>query len=160
MAQEIKTGTILIKDDVLLPEQLRFKGEPFVPGWTIIKDIEGAELDREIRKAGWTFLWLAGEQRASVFGVDGPKMLRRAVEGILAPKTLDRFNCLQITQVAFKGSPRFPLVRYATVSAHWRNIQKGLIPVPAADGLNSRLRAGLSKESAEASSQQRFGQMA
>ncbi|MGH9571931.1 MAG: hypothetical protein ACRD40_00155 [Candidatus Acidiferrales bacterium] len=138
MEHEIKSGSVLIKDDALLPKALHFKGEPFVPGWTIVKDLEASALDREIQRAGWTFLWLAGEGRSSAFGMDGPKTLHRAVEGILARGKSHRFNSLEITQVAFKGSVRFPMVRYVTVSAHWRHIQQGVIPFRTDDLLKSR----------------------
>jgi hypothetical protein len=160
MDREIKPGTILIKDDALLPEQVCFSGVPFVRGWTLVRDLKASELDREIQKAKWTFLWLAGEVKASVFGMDGPKMLRRAVEAIIAREKSGRFNSVEITQVTFKGSLRFPLVRYATVCAHWRNIQEGLIAFRAGDISNSEPQArDLGGASAGPGSRERFRQM-
>ena len=84
MPDTIKPGTILIKEGTLLPEVLRFESEPCVPGWRLVKDLDGCGLDRKIREAGWTFFGRAGQLGATVFGIDEQKMLGRAVEQILA----------------------------------------------------------------------------
>jgi hypothetical protein len=125
-AREITTGTILIRDNALLPKEWGFESEPCVPGWRLVKDLDGYGLDRRIQKAGWTFFCFVGEIKATVFGIDSQKMLRRAIECILAKGKSDGYNSLEITQVASVGSERFPLVRYVTVSAEWRHIQEGL----------------------------------
>lgn len=125
MAHEIGTGTILIKDNALLPKGLQFESEPCVPGWRLVKDFDGYGLDREIQKTGWA-LCLAGEIKVTVFGIEREKMVRRAIEQILASPKSEEFNSLEITRVASVGSERFPLVRYVTVSAQSRNIQESL----------------------------------
>jgi hypothetical protein len=125
MAHEIKAGTILIKDSALLPKELKFESEPCVPGWSLVKDFDGYALDREIRKTGWTFFCLAGGIKATtVFGIDRQKMVRRAIEHILASPKSEKFDSLEITRVASAGSERFPLVCYVTVSAQSRHIQE------------------------------------
>jgi hypothetical protein len=124
MEHEMKVGTILIKDNTLLPEGLRLEAGPGVPGWRVVKDFDGYGLDRTIQKTGWTFFCLAGEVKATVFGIDNQSMLRRAIERILASEKSDGFNSLEITRVASVGSGRFPPVRYVTVSAKWRHIQE------------------------------------
>ena len=122
MPDTIKTGTILIKEGTLLPESLRFESEPCVPGWRLVKDLDGCGLDRKIREAGWTFFCLAGHLGATVFGIDEQKTLSRAVEQILASPESAEFNSLEIMQVASEASKRF-LVCYVTVSAQSRHIQ-------------------------------------
>jgi len=67
-----------------LPEAVRFESECSVPGWRLVKDLDRCGLDREIREAGGTFFCLAGEIRATVFGIDEEKMVRRTIEEILA----------------------------------------------------------------------------
>lgn len=126
MAHEIRTGTILVKENAVLPKELQFEGEPCVPGWTVVKDFDGYGFDREIQKTGWTFSCLPGETKATVFGVDGQTMVRRAIERILANSKSKNFNSLEILRVASAGSQRFPLVHYVTVSAQSRHIQEGL----------------------------------
>ena len=133
MAGTIKTGTILIKEGTLLPEALRLESESYLPGWRLVKDLDGYGLDREIQKTGWTFFCLAGEIRATVFGIDVQRMVRRAIERILRDPKSERFNSLEITRVTSVGSERFPGVHFVTVSANSRHIQKSLILSGAKD---------------------------
>jgi hypothetical protein len=123
VSDTIKTGTILIKEGTLLPEAVRFDSECSVPGWKLVKDLDRCELDREIREAGWTFFCLAGEIRATVFGIDEQKMVRRTIEEILTRLKSEKFNSLEITRVASEASKRFLGVRYVTVSAQSRHLQ-------------------------------------
>ena len=130
MPDTIKTGTILIKEGTLLPGTLRFESEPCAPGWRLVKDLDGYGLDRKIHEAGWTFFCLAGEIKSAVFGFDGEKTVLRAVKRILAKLKSERFNSLEITQVASK---RFLGVPYASVSARSRHIQESLVLFRAKD---------------------------
>jgi len=127
MEHEITGGAILVKDDALLPRDLYFESEPCVPGWKVITDLTAVPLDREIQKTGWTFFCFAGETKTSAFGIDRTKMVRKAIEAILARNTSGRFNSLEILQVEFVKSGRFPLVQYLTLSAKRRHIQKSII---------------------------------
>ena len=126
MAREMTTGTILIKDSALLPKELRLETNPCLPGWGLVQDFDAYGLDREIQKTGWIFFSLAEVIRATVFGLDLQKMIRRAIERILSNPKSERFNSLEITRVASVGSGRFPGVRFITVPANSRHIQKGL----------------------------------
>jgi len=119
----IKPGTILIKEGALLPETMRFESESCLPGWRLVKDLDGCGLDRKIRDAGWTFVCLAGQIGATVFGLDEQKTARRALEQILANLESAELNCLEIMRVASETSKRFLGVRYVTVSAQSRHIQ-------------------------------------
>ena len=123
MPDTIKPGTILIKEGTLLPEAVRFESEPCVPGWRLVKDLDGCGLDRKIRDAGWTFFCLAGQLGATVFGIDEQKTLSRAVGQILANLESAEFNSLEIMRVTSEASKRFLGVRYVTVSAQSRHIQ-------------------------------------
>ena len=140
MPDTIKTGTILIKEGTLLPETLRFESEPCVPGWRLVKDLDGCGLDRKIHEAGWTFSWRAGEIGATVFGLDEQKTVRRALEQILANRESAGFNCLEIMRVASEASKRFLGVSYVTVSAQSRDIQESA-PLFRAKDLPVRDRA-------------------
>src|SRR5437899_12590825 len=100
MPDTIKPGTILIKDGTLLPETVQFESEPCVPGWRLVKDLDGCGLGRKIREAGWTSSCLAGQLGATVFGIDEQKTLSRAVEQILASPESADVNSLKSMQVA------------------------------------------------------------
>lgn len=140
MAHAIAMGSILFKNDALLPREVHFATEPCVIGWTVVTDCDVRELDCEIEKAGWTLCRSAADTKATVFGIDHQKMLRRAIVQILDRGVLDHFNSLEITRVNSVGSERFPLVRYVTVWAKWRHFRRALIPFRAGDVFT--LRAG------------------
>ena len=144
MAREMTTGTILIKDSALLPKELRLETNSCVPGWRLVKNFNAHGLSREIQKTGWNFFSQAEVIQATVFGLDLQKMIRRAIERILANPKSERFNFLEITRVASVGSGKFPGVRFITVSANSRHIQKGLtlfcvndVPEPGASRIAS-----------------------
>ena len=130
MADTIKTGTILIKDGTFLPDALQSESEPYAPGWRLVKNLDGYGLGRKVHEAGWTFFCLAGEIKATVFGLDGQETVGRAVKRILAKLKSEKFNSLEITQVASK---RFLGVPYASVSACSRHVQESMILFRAKD---------------------------
>ena len=133
MLSDITKGMILIKDGALLPKTLYFKSEVWVPGWRLVRDFDAAALDRAIQRAGWSFFSLAGEIKATVFGIDRKKTVCRAIERILANPKSEKFNALEITGVDSIGSERFPIVSYITVSAQLRHIQQGVFLFRAGD---------------------------
>jgi hypothetical protein len=126
VANKIRTGTVLIKNDALLPAELKFESEPCVEGWAIVKDLDGREWDHEVQRNGWTSFCFGREIRAGVFGINGQKMARRAIRRLLAGAT-QPFNLLEVTRVASVGSQRFPVVWYVTVSAQPRYISSRLL---------------------------------
>jgi hypothetical protein len=130
MAETINTGTVLIKDGTFLPDALRFESEPCATGWRLVKNLDGYGLGRKIHEAGWTFFWLAGELRATVFGFDGQKTVRSAVKRILANLKSGEFNSLEITRIVSK---RFLGLPYASVTAHSRHIQENAFLLQAED---------------------------
>jgi hypothetical protein len=123
MPETIKAGTVLIKEGTLLPDALTFESEPYSPGWRAVTGLDGYAMDRKTHDAGWTFFYLAGESRATVFGREGQETVRRAIKRILADMKSEEFNSLEVTRVAFK---HFLGVPYATVSVHIRNMQEGM----------------------------------
>ena len=119
MADKIGTGTILIKEGT--PLSLRFESAPYSNGWREVKNLDGRGLDRRIREAVWILFHMAGEIRASGFGLDREAAISTAVRRALATLKLDLCNSLEITQVIAK---RCLGLSYATISAHARHIQE------------------------------------
>jgi len=140
MLDTIRPGTILIKEGTLLPETLQFESEFVVPGWRLVKGLDGDEFGRRICGAGWNIFYLAGQLGATVFGIDEQKTLTRAVGQILAKLESGGSNSLEILRVASQPSKRFLGTRYVTVSAQSRHIQERVIPFLAKD-LPARDRA-------------------
>jgi hypothetical protein len=119
-----EAGRIFIREGTPLPETLQLESEPYMPGWRSVQSLDGYGLGRKIHDAGWTFFCLAYETKATVFGIDGEKMVRRAIEWILANRGLEKFNSLEIVRVASLASKRFLGIRHVTVSAQSRHIQE------------------------------------
>src|ERR1041385_4830311 len=83
MSSMVGAGMILTNEALRLPTTLQLESEPYVPGWRLIKNLDGDGVGRKILEAGWTFFCLAGEIKATVVGSEGQKTLRRAVKQIL-----------------------------------------------------------------------------
>jgi hypothetical protein len=124
---KISSGTILIREGTAVPGAVRLESEPYASGWRLVLNLDGHGLGREIHVAGWTFFCQAGEIKATVFGFDEEKMVRRAVARILANLKSEKFNSLEITRVASAASNRFLGVTYVTVSVRSRHIQESLV---------------------------------
>ena len=142
MADAIKMGTILIREGTLLPTRVPVESDVFLPGWRLVKNLEGDGLDQKFHEAGCTFFPVVGELGATVFGLDEQKTLRKAVEQILAKRGSAEFNSVEIIRVASETSKRFPGVRYVTVSARSQHIQESR-PLFRAKDLPVRDRARL-----------------
>ena len=86
-----------------------------------MKDIRAA-FEKTIQEAGWTFFFMAGEVKATVFGFDKQKSLRTALKRLIANVKAQHCNSIEITQVVAKS---FLSVPYVSVSAHARHLQEG-----------------------------------
>ena|SRR5947207_7109092 len=119
----IKTGTILIENGTLLPRSLLLTSEPYTKGWTTVTNVR-ADFEKEIKQAGWTFFFLAGEAHATVFGFNAKMAVHSAVERLIANAKSLNCNCLEIGQVTMKSFLGLP---FTTVAAHSRHIQGGRV---------------------------------
>jgi hypothetical protein len=125
-----EAGRIFIREGTLLPKTLQIESEPYMPGWRSVSNLDGCALGRKIHDAGWTFFCLAYETKATVFGIDGEKMVRRAIERILANREGEKFNSLEIVRVASLASKRYLGIRHVTVSARSRHVQESPVFFP------------------------------
>lgn len=123
MREMIKAGTVLFKDGTLLPDGFTFDSEPYSPGWRSLKGLDGHAINRKIPEVGWTFFFMAGESRTSAIGGEGQETVRRAIKKILAGLKSEKSNSLEITGIVFKTILG---IRYAMVSFHLPNLQKGI----------------------------------
>jgi hypothetical protein len=122
----IEAGSIFVREGTALPKTLPIESELYVHGWKAFKNLDAYRLGRKLHDAGWTFFCLAYETKATVFGIDAEKMVRRAIERILANREAEakKFNCLEVARVAWWNSKRFMGIRHVTASARFRHIQK------------------------------------
>jgi hypothetical protein len=121
MTDAIQTGSILIEKDATMPQSLRLEGGPYSSGWRSVSNLGLNELDDAIRKAGWTFFFMAGEIKITSFGFDKKSAVRRAVKRVITNVESHNCNCVEITEISAKSFLGMP---YVNVSAHSRHIQK------------------------------------
>ncbi|MGD0871597.1 MAG: hypothetical protein ABSB88_18755 [Bryobacteraceae bacterium] len=122
MTDPIAAGSILIREGMTLPESLLLQSESDLNGWAAVRTARST-FEKELQEAGWTWFFLAGEIKTTVFGFDRRKTLRTALRRLIAKVTSQHCNSIEIAQVT---SNSFLKVPYVSVSAHPRHLQKGL----------------------------------
>jgi hypothetical protein len=123
--QLITSGSILIEKGTLVPQFFRAETESYPNAWIAIgSSLNCHERESELVATGWTFLYMASKFRATVFGFDKQKMIDKALKRLMAVARLQKCNCLEIDEVAMHSFLGMP---YVSVSAHSRNMQKGLV---------------------------------
>lgn len=118
---------VLIREGALLPPDMAIESEPFLPGWRVVKNLDGYSLNRKIKEANWNFVRLTGDYKARVVGRAYAGTLRKGVSRILTELRGRRFNSLEITAVVLK---RFVGLAFLSISANRRHIQDGLKATP------------------------------
>ena len=141
----------MIRENTPLPANLPIESDAFLPGWRVVKNLDGHGLGQIIEEANWYLFYLAGEHSAIALGREGLGTLRRAVKQILVKREGQKFNSLEITEAASK---RFLGIPFTSVTAHFRHIQQGICLVPAK---NSVLRM---PESGSSGGEERHGAVA
>ena len=121
MTNTITAGSILVETGSYLPDASLFHSESDSNGWAAVKDLR-ATFEKTIREAGWTFFFMAGEVKATVFGFDKQKSLRTALKRLIADVKSQHCNSIEITRVVAKS---FLSVPYVSVFAHARHLHKG-----------------------------------
>jgi hypothetical protein len=121
MVNTIKAGSILIAEDIFLPESLLFESEYCAQGWILVKNLDSYGMKRIVSKAGWSFLYMTGEIKTRIFGSDEEKTRRKAINQVLKKMRSKRFNCLEIIRIATKRFLGWP---YVSVQARPRHIQE------------------------------------
>jgi hypothetical protein len=121
MPPTVQVGAILIEDWPLMPQLLGLESESYSGNWRLVKELDGAALDRKIRASGWSFFFMAADVKAMFVGALGAKKIGHALKRILRKVKEQHFNGLEVTGIVAK---RFLGVPYAIVSAHSRHIQQ------------------------------------
>src|SRR5437879_1049132 len=145
MSANNTSGTVLIRENTLLPAGLAVESEVFLPDWRVVKNLDRSTLARNIEGANWNFFYLAGEIRATVLGRDRSGTLRRAVRRVLAKQEGQKFNSLEISNVVSK---RFLGIPFLNITVHSRHIQQDIGLVPATDSALRMTVAAPNKEMA------------
>jgi hypothetical protein len=121
MTDLITAGNILVQEGTNLPRSLLVETDANSNGWAKVKD-NPPTFEKTVEEAGWTFFFMAGEIKTTVFGFDKQKALRAALKRLITDVKSRDCNSIEITRVVGKSSLRIP---YVTLSAHARHLQKG-----------------------------------
>jgi hypothetical protein len=122
MTDTIAAGSILIREGAHLPNSRLLQREPHSSGWSTVQNARST-FEKELPQAGWTYFFMAGELKTTVFGWDKEKTLRTALKRLIDDAKSLHCNSIEITQVTDKS---FLNVPYVSVSAHSRHLQNGL----------------------------------
>jgi hypothetical protein len=122
MMDAITAGSILVEEGTRLPKSLREPGESNSNGWAAVKGAR-CTFEKTIQEAGWTFFFMAGEIKATVFGFDRQEALRAAFKRLIVDVKSQHCNGIEITQIIDGSFCRLP---YVSVSAHARHLQNGM----------------------------------
>jgi hypothetical protein len=121
MPDAITAGDLLVQEGTNLPGSRTLLAEAGPNGWAAVKD-NHLTFEKAVDEAGWTFFFMAGEIKATVFGFDRQKALRAALKRLLTNVKSQHCNSIEITGVMGKSFLRVP---YVSVLAHPRHLQKG-----------------------------------
>src|SRR5947199_8603128 len=96
MSANNTSGTLLIRENALLPAGLAVDSEVFLSGWRIVENLDRSALTRKIEGANCDFFYLADEITATVVGRDRPGAHCRAVKAVLAKREGWQANSLAL----------------------------------------------------------------
>jgi hypothetical protein len=116
----IKTGALMIREGVLLPECAHIETLSYSAGWRYVVNDDSFAVDRKLRAAGWQFFFVAGELKVIELGW-GASTIRKGINRILARGRKRNQNGMEITQVA---AARFLGIPYVSIRAFSHHIQK------------------------------------
>ena len=120
MNSGIQVGSILIEDRPATVRSLCVEIDSYAGNWSLVRSLNGRDLERKIRAVGWNFFFMAEEVKASFWGAPSSSRIRSALIRIVKRKRAQCFNCLEVTAIIPK---HFLSVPYTMVSAHCRHIQ-------------------------------------
>lgn len=121
MTSVFKPEGVLIREGTKLPGLMQIETVPGVPGWRLVRDFRGDELDRKLRTAGWSFFFLATKVEATVLGSGAERRALRRVVHKVAARNLNALEIIHTVSKRFLGIP------YTSVLAHSRHIQESTI---------------------------------
>jgi hypothetical protein len=114
--EDIRTGSVLIKSDVRLPQSVRLESKQY-GHWKLLTGVDGFTVERALSKAGH-FFFMARETRVSAVSSTPHGAVRKALKKVGAVIEAQNFNALEIVGITTK---RFLGLHYATVVAHARH---------------------------------------
>jgi hypothetical protein len=102
--------TMLLRGHVELPDSLTLATEEFREGWNLVGSGNAQWLDKEVRRRGWHFIWIAAGSLRSGVGKTSQEAIAVALKLALR-RVSDRFNAAEVKYVELRQYPWFVLAR-------------------------------------------------
>jgi hypothetical protein len=138
MLSPLKIGTVLVQTDTFIPNAVWVQKETFTPGWQAITNLNGDDLDRQIREDGWNFIFMGGALRGTSWGSWSGTAIRCAAIRVLKKTRATKLNAFEITGIHAR---RFLGVPHVVVTGHSRHVQKSTVLQNIAERIHQAARA-------------------
>ena len=137
MLSPLKIGTVLLQADTLIPDSVWVQKETFCPGWQAITNLNGDDLDRQIRRDGWNFIFMGGALQGASWGSWSYVAVRCAAIRVLKKTQRTKLNAFEITGIHAR---RFLGLKYVIVTGHSRHVQKSTVLQSIAERIHQAAR--------------------
>ena len=124
MFGSLTIGTVLVQTDTFIPDSVWVQRETFCSGWQTITNVNGDDLDRQIRSDGWNFMFMGGAIGSTSWGSWSATAIRCAAIRALKKTQATKLNSFEITAIRAR---RFLGIPYVMVIGHSRHIQKSTV---------------------------------
>jgi len=137
MLEPLRIGTVFVQTEMFIPDSVSLQKRTFCPGWQRIMNLNGDDLDRQIRSAGWNFIFLGGALQGSSWASWSDTAIRCAALRVLKKSRTTRLNAFEITGIHAR---RFLGVRYVVMTGHSRHLQKSTVLQSLAERIHRAAR--------------------
>lgn len=137
MLSPLKIGTVFVQTDTFIPDSIWVQKETFTPGWQAITNLNGDDLDRQIRRDGWNFIFMGGALQGTSWGSWSHVAVRCAAIRVLKKTQTTRLNAFEITGIHAR---RFLGFKYVIVTGHSRHVQKSTVLQNIAERIHQATR--------------------
>jgi hypothetical protein len=117
--QEIRTGSVLVKSDVRLPDSVLFESKHFGP-WTLLTKADGFGFERMLSEEGWHFFFMVPQIALGALSFSPSKAMRAALKKAFAAVEAQGFNALEIVEIT---TQHILGLHYVKIVAHARHVK-------------------------------------
>jgi hypothetical protein len=116
----MKLHTVFLREGCVLPDQFQICRDPYCKGWELAVGGVASELDANIRRAGWHFMWMTDSRSSHGFGSNPETAIHRALINALK-RVNGRFNAAELGSIHITNCLG---LKIAKVTLHARQIQR------------------------------------
>lgn len=118
----IRSGNLLIREGIALPDGLEIASKPFSPGWQMVRQPRPAELERALNEEGWSLFCMAGDIAGGAIALNREHALQWAMQKLCIKASKEGLNAIEVAQITMR---KFLGICWVRVTAKLRHIQEG-----------------------------------